>query len=143
MADYAALLRDHITLICRSVDRVFLQASVPKLQTVGWVYRFLHWQRHYVIPSWAAFGKIGDPDDGRPHRADADRGVVDLARLPAQTACGRLLEAVHRPTLRGQALRRRRRHRPGPARAGLVLYVDEKSQAQVWTGPHRPLPTTS
>jgi hypothetical protein len=29
------------------VDRVFLQAYVPKLQTVGWVCQFLRWQRHY------------------------------------------------------------------------------------------------
>jgi hypothetical protein len=35
MVDYATLLRDHVTLICRSIDRVFLQAYVPKLQTVG------------------------------------------------------------------------------------------------------------
>jgi hypothetical protein len=35
MADYATLLRDHVTLTCRSIDRIFLQAYVPKLQTVG------------------------------------------------------------------------------------------------------------
>ena len=34
MADYAALLRDHVTLKCRSLDRIFLQAYVPKLQSV-------------------------------------------------------------------------------------------------------------
>ena len=37
MADYATLLRDHITLTCRSIDRLFLQAYVPKLQSVGQV----------------------------------------------------------------------------------------------------------
>ena len=37
MADYATLLRDHVTLTCRSVDRIFLQAYVPKLQCVGGV----------------------------------------------------------------------------------------------------------
>jgi hypothetical protein len=37
MADYATLLRDHVTLSCRSVDRIFLQAYVPKLQSVGGV----------------------------------------------------------------------------------------------------------
>ena len=30
MTDYATLLRDHITLTCRSVDRILLQAYVPK-----------------------------------------------------------------------------------------------------------------
>jgi hypothetical protein len=34
MADDATLLRDHVTLTCRSVDRIFLQAYVPKLQSV-------------------------------------------------------------------------------------------------------------
>ena len=37
MADYATLLRDHVTLKCRSIDRIFLQAYVPKLQSVGQV----------------------------------------------------------------------------------------------------------
>ena len=41
MADYATLLRDHVSLTCRSIDRIFLQAYVPKLQTVGWVCQFL------------------------------------------------------------------------------------------------------
>ena len=35
MADYAALLRDHVTLQYRSIDRIFLQAYVPRLQSVG------------------------------------------------------------------------------------------------------------
>ena len=57
MADYATLLRDHVTLTCRSVDRIFLQAHVPRLQTVGWVCQFLRWRRGYVIPSSAAFSE--------------------------------------------------------------------------------------
>src|SRR6516225_7981587 len=60
MADYATLLRDHVTLQYRSIDRIFLQAYVPKLQSVGWVCTFLRWQRKFRIPSSAAFGKIGD-----------------------------------------------------------------------------------
>ena len=58
MTDYSTLLRDHVTLTCRSIDRIFLQAYVPKLQTVGWVCQFLRWQRGFVIPSSAAFGRI-------------------------------------------------------------------------------------
>ena len=42
------------------LDRIFLQAYVPKLQTVGQVCTFLRWQRRFPIPSSAAFGKIGD-----------------------------------------------------------------------------------
>src|SRR5262252_8899092 len=60
MTDYGALLRGHVTLRCRSIDRIFLQAYVPKLQTVGKVCTFLRWQRKYPIPSSAALGKIGD-----------------------------------------------------------------------------------
>ena len=59
MADYFTLLRDRVTLKCRSIDRIFLQAYVPKLQTVGQVCTFLRWQRRFPIPSSAAFGKIG------------------------------------------------------------------------------------
>jgi hypothetical protein len=60
MTDYGALLRDHVSLRCRSIDRIFLQAYVPKLQTVGLVCTFLRWQRKFKIPSSAAFGKIGE-----------------------------------------------------------------------------------
>jgi hypothetical protein len=60
MADYGTLLREQVTLKCRSIDRIFLQAYVPKLQSVGQVCTFLRWRRKYKIPSSAAFGKIGD-----------------------------------------------------------------------------------
>ena len=60
MAGYATLLGDHVTLTCRSVDRIFLQAYVPRLQSVGMVCQFLRWQRGYPIPSSAVFGKIGE-----------------------------------------------------------------------------------
>ena len=60
MADYFTLLRDRVTLKYRSIDRIFLQAYVPKLQTVGQVCTFLRWQRRFPIPSSAAFGKIGN-----------------------------------------------------------------------------------
>ena len=60
MPDYFTLLRDRVTLKCRSIDRIFLQAYVPKLQTVGQVCTFLRWQRRFPVPSSAAFGKIGD-----------------------------------------------------------------------------------
>ena len=60
MADYSTLLRDHVSLKCRSLDRIFLQAYVPKLQSVGQVCIFLRWQLKFQSPSSAAFGKIGD-----------------------------------------------------------------------------------
>src|SRR6266849_2624698 len=60
MADYGTLLRDRVTLKCGSIDRIFLQGYVPKLQTVGQVCTFLRWRRKFKIPSSAAFGKIGE-----------------------------------------------------------------------------------
>jgi len=44
----------------QQLDRIFLQAYAPKLQSVGGVCRFLHWQKGLGIPPSAAFGKIGD-----------------------------------------------------------------------------------
>src|SRR5271157_6368337 len=60
MTDYSTLLHDHVTLTCRSFDRIFLQAYIPKLQAVGQVCTFLRWQRGFRIPSSAAFGEIGE-----------------------------------------------------------------------------------
>ena len=51
MPDYFTLLRDRVTLKCRSIDRIFLQAYVPKPQTVGQVCTFLRWQRRFPVPS--------------------------------------------------------------------------------------------
>src|SRR5207248_5617565 len=92
MADYSTLLRDHVTLTCRSVDRIFLQAYVPKLQTVGWVCQFLRWQRHYEIPSSAAFGKIGDGYVAEIHRWAKANGVPVI-----RFAKGENKEAIARP----------------------------------------------
>ena len=50
MADYSTLLRNHVTLTGRSIDRICLQAYVPKLQTVGLVCQYLRWQRGYCDP---------------------------------------------------------------------------------------------
>jgi hypothetical protein len=75
MADYATLLRDGVTLRCRSIDRIFLQAYAPRLQSVGLVCRFLHWQRKFVVPSSAAFKKIGDDHVARVHKFAADHDI--------------------------------------------------------------------
>ncbi len=75
MADYATVLRDHVTLTCRSVDRIFLRAYVPRLQSVGMVCQFLRWQRGYQIPSSAAFGRIGDACVAEVHRFAEAHGI--------------------------------------------------------------------
>ena len=50
MTDGATLRRDHVTLKGRSLDRIFLQAQVPKLQSVGQGCIFLRWQRSLRFP---------------------------------------------------------------------------------------------
>lgn len=75
MADYATLLRDHTTLKVRSIDRIFLQAYVPKLQTVGQLCIFLRWHRNVHIPSSAAFGQIGDRFIKEIERFSREQGI--------------------------------------------------------------------
>lgn len=58
MATITSLLRDHVTLRVRSVDRIFLHAYAPRLQTMGLVIRFLL-DHGYPIPSPVALQRIG------------------------------------------------------------------------------------
>ena len=94
MADYATLLRDHVTLTCRSVDRIFLQAYVPKLQCVGGVCQFLYWQKGFGIPSSAAFGKIGDAYVAEVYRW-AKKNEIPVRRF----AKGENKEQIARPLI--------------------------------------------
>jgi len=54
----SSLLADHVTLRVPSVDRLFFQGYVPKLQTAGMLIRFLL-DRGFPIPSPVLLGKIG------------------------------------------------------------------------------------
>ena len=58
MATISSLLADRVTLRVRSVDRLFLQGYVPRLQTQGQVIRFLL-DRGFPIPSPTVLGKMG------------------------------------------------------------------------------------
>lgn len=58
MATISSLLADHVTLRVRSVDRLFLQGYLPRLQTEGQLIRFLL-DRGFPIPSPTLFGKMG------------------------------------------------------------------------------------
>jgi len=68
LTNYASLIGKHVVLKCRCIDRIFLQAYVPKLQTVGQVCTFLRWVKNFKIPSSAAFGKIGKAYVAAIHR---------------------------------------------------------------------------
>jgi hypothetical protein len=119
VADYATLLRDHVAITCRSVDRIFLQAYVPKLQTVGWVCQFLRWRRGYEIPSSAAFGKIGEAYVAEVHRWAKANGVPVI-----RFAKGEAKEAIARPFIAAAAAA------GGAGRVALIGIAQEK--APVW-----------
>jgi hypothetical protein len=119
MADYSTLLRDHVTLTCRSIDRIFLQAYVPKLQTVGWVCQFLRWQRGFVIPSSAAFGKIGDAYVAEVHRWAKDHDVPMI-----HFGKGENKEAIARPYIDAAAA--------AGGEGAVVLIGIAQEKAPVW-----------
>lgn len=106
MADYASLLRDHVTLECRSIDRVFLQAWVPKLQSVGQVCTFLRWHRGFKIPSSAAFGAIGE------------RFVKDIERYAKEHQVPLVRFKTRRARTKKSSFARCSRPPPSAARAG-------------------------
>jgi hypothetical protein len=118
MADYATLLRDQVALTCRSVDRIFLQAYVPRLQSVGMVCQFLRWQRGYPIPSSAAFGKIGEAYVAGVHRFAKQNGIP--VRYFAK---GEKKEEIARPFIEAAAA-------GGTGRVALIGIAQEK--ASVW-----------
>jgi hypothetical protein len=78
MVDYSTLIGNHVTLKCRSIDRIFLQAYLscrraqnlsgslnpnsgreggltPRPAVAGLVIRFLRWVRGVRVPTSAAF----------------------------------------------------------------------------------------
>src|SRR5205814_510146 len=94
MAAYATLLRDHVTLTCRSIDRIFLPAYVPTLQSVGMLCIFLRWVRGFLIHSSSAFGKIGVAYVAAVHRF-AKRNHIPVVHFEE----GENKEAVARPLI--------------------------------------------
>jgi hypothetical protein len=118
MTDYATLLRDHVNLSCRCVDRIFLQAWVPKLQSVGQVCTFLRWDRGFKIPSSAAFGAIGDRyvKDVQRYAKDHDVPIVHFKK-------GENKEALARPYIDAAAAK------GGDGAVVLIGIAQEKSSA--------------
>jgi len=118
MADYSTLLQDHVTFICRSFDRIFLQAYVPKLQAVGQVCTFLRWQRGFRIPSSAAFGKIGEGYVQAVHRYAQDHGIPVVHFKKGESK-----EAIARPLLEAAA------REGGDGRVVMIGIAQEKASA--------------
>ena len=118
MPDYSTLLRDRVTLKCRFIDRIFLQAYVPKLQSVGQVCIFLRWQRKFQILSSAAFGKMGDAYVQAIHEFAKTNGIP-VVRFEKGPNKGK----IARPYLQAAA-------REGKDRVVLIGIAQEK--ASVW-----------
>lgn len=118
MPDYVTLLRDRVTLKCRSIDRLLLQAYVPQLQSVGQVCIFLRWLRKFKVPSSAAFGKIGDA------YVQAIHAFAKAQHIPVvHFQKGQNKEKYARPFLEAAA-------REGKERVVLIGIAQEK--ASVW-----------
>lgn len=118
MADYSTLLRERVALKCRSLDRIFLQGYVPKLQSVGQVCTFLRWGRGFRIPSSAAFGKIGEHYVRAVTKFAKDSGIPVIHFEKGQNK-----EEVARPYLEAAAAE-------GKGRVVLIGIAQEK--ASVW-----------
>lgn len=91
MATIRSLLSDRVTLQVRSVDRLFLQAYVPRLMSEGQLIRFLL-DRGFRIPSPALLGRIGRAYVAAIERF-AQREAVPLVRF----AKGESKEELVRP----------------------------------------------
>lgn len=119
MATIRSLLRDRVTLQVRSVDRLFLQAYVPKLMSEGLLVRFLL-DRGFPIPSPALLGRIG---------AAYVRAIERFAsgnRIPVvRFERGQSKEQIARPYFE-QAERE--------GRFGVVMIGVAQERARVWAG---------
>ncbi|UGT92063.1 hypothetical protein [Mycobacterium ostraviense] len=74
MADYATLLRDHVTLTCHSVDRIFLQAPfTPEDLRAGYVYELA--VRQFEISDTRVFDR---PAAGRSFFEQLIRDHLDI-----------------------------------------------------------------
>ncbi|MGH2713767.1 MAG: hypothetical protein ACRDM7_07755 [Thermoleophilaceae bacterium] len=119
MATIRSLLRDRVTLQVRSVDRLFLQAYVPKLMSEGLVIRFLL-DRGFPIPSPALLGKIG-AGYVRAIERFAARNQIPVVRFQRRES----KEEVARPYFE-QAERE--------GRFGVIMIGVAQERARVWAG---------
>lgn len=120
MATITSLLRDHVTLQVRSVDRVLLAGYVPKLQVPGQLVRFMLGRAGGNIPSPAILGRIG-----RAYVEAIDRFALDHEIPVVRFARRERKEDVAR-TYFERAERERR--------FGVVLIGVAQEKASAWRG---------
>ena len=75
MVSVAELLKGHVTLELESLDRIYLNGYVPKLQVGGQVVSFMTRHLGYPIPSPAIFEKIGSRFRADVKRFAEHRGI--------------------------------------------------------------------
>ncbi len=119
MATIRSLLRDRVTLRVRSVDRIYLQAYVPRLMSEGLLIRFLL-DRGFTIPSPALLGRIG-AGYVRAIERFASRNQIPVVRFQRRES----KEELARPYFE-------RAEREG--RFGVVMIGVAQERASVWTG---------
>jgi hypothetical protein len=119
VATITSLLRDRVALRVRSVDRLFLQAYMPKLMTDHQVVRFLL-DRGFQIPSPALLGK-----QGRDYVAAIDRFALEHGIPVVRFAKGESKEEAARPYLA---------RAEQEERFGVVLIGIAQEKTSAWRG---------
>ena len=119
MATITSLLRDHVTLRVRSVDRLFLQGYVPRLMCEGQVIRFLLDQGN-PIPSPALLGKIG-----RAYVDQIDRFALGNDIPVVRFKKGDCKEELARPYLK---------RAEAAGRTGVVMIGTAQEKSSAWRG---------
>jgi hypothetical protein len=119
VATISSLLADHVTLQVHSVDRLFLQGYVPRLQTQGQVIRFLL-DRGFPIPSPAVLGRMG-----REYVAEINRFVADHEIPVVRFQKGDVKEEIAREHFK-------RAEQEG--RFGVVMVGVAQERTSVWRG---------
>jgi len=119
VATISSLLADHVTLQVRSVDRLFFQGYVPRLQTQFQVIRFLL-DRGFPIPSPVVLGRIG-----REYVKAVDRYIAerDIPRVRFQK--GDVKEEIAREHFKAA-------ERDG--RFGVVMVGVAQERTSAWRG---------
>ena len=120
MATSTSLLRDHVTLRVRSVDRIFLAGYVPRLGCDGQLVWFLLDRVSGNIPSPASLGRIG-----RAYVDAVERFALDHEIPVVRFAKGACKEDVARP-YRWSAQR--------DGRCGVALIGVAQAKAYAWRG---------
>ena len=119
MATISSLLADHVTLQVRSVDRLFFQGYVPRLQTQFQVIRFLL-DRGFPIPSPVVLGRIG-----REYMRAIERFIVEQEIPVVRFQKGDVKEDIAREHFK--AAERERRF-------GVVMIGIAQERTSAWRG---------